>query len=214
VYVPRVSVEPWLDATHRLVHEEVVPTLKAAGFKKRGYRWTRPRPGGGQNELVLEWSRHESRDADSASFRCGGDERARRYVMSADYCLGSDAAQVSSFANSGHDAFAEAILGPLGLVARYREMLEELLSMGIGPPYSVTAPLPARDVDIDARARKVQAHHRYRWSDPEALRKTLRDDLRALLLVWDLTAYSGNDHFMRARIAAAFDERGYFRSWT
>ncbi|HEU0034599.1 MAG TPA: hypothetical protein VFQ53_28440 [Kofleriaceae bacterium] len=195
--------------TRRIVDEEVAPALKAAGFAKRQTTWTRPRPGGGDHTLVLAWSPYGD-----ARFECRGDDRARTYVMTAAYELGDDAAQISAFANSGHDAFAEPILGPLGLLEGYRAMIAELAEMNIGPVYAMTAPVPSRDVERDRLLRFTHARHRYRWSDPEALRRTLREDVQALLLVWELTAYSGNDHFVRPRIAEAFDERGYFRAWS
>jgi hypothetical protein len=206
-------VESWLDATHRIVDEEVAPALKVAGFKKNDHHWSRARPGGGTDELELQWSRYERRDSDSARFQCVGDERAKQYVMAAGYALGTDAAQVASFANSGRDSLAESVLGPIGLLAQYREWLAQLRAMGVPPPHSVTAPMPSREDEVDALARMVRAGHRHRWSDPEALRQTLRADLEALLLVWELTAYSGDDRLLRPRIAAALDERGYFRSW-
>ena len=207
-------VESWLDATHRIVDEEVAPTLKSAGFKKKHYCWSRPRSGGGTDELALQWSQYERRDSDSARFQCTGDEHAQMYVMNAGYALGTDAAQVASFANSGHDVFAEAVLGPIGLLAQYREWLEQLNATRIGPPYSITAPIPSREDELDALVRRVRSRHRYRWSDPEAFRWTLREDIKALRLVWELTAYSGDDRFLRPRIATAFDEHGFFRSWT
>ncbi|MEO8699027.1 MAG: hypothetical protein ABI867_03255 [Kofleriaceae bacterium] len=55
--------------------------------------------------------------------------------------LGDDESQIASFANSGRDALAEQILGPLGLLSGYRQWADS-----VGPElYSLTAPTPTSD---------------------------------------------------------------------
>jgi len=205
--------ESWLSATHRVADTELYPALEAAGLRRRKDRWSRPRVGGGEDSLVLQWSRYERHDADCARFSCTGDERARTYVMVSDYALGTDESQIAAFGNSGHDFLAELVLAPLGLLDVYRRRVDDVIASTSTRPYSLGSPMPTDAATIDKITRRVRFNHRYRWSDPDGLRSVLRDDTRALLLVWELASSSPNDRYLRRRIADAFDERGFYRAW-
>ena len=184
--------------------EEFGPALKTAGFRKQKHRWTRRRPGGGEDELRVQWSSFSRAQNDSVHFWCVGDARAKTYAMPSHWYLGSDIAQVYSFMNSGHDAFADEILGPLGLLELYAE------TATIGS-FSKIFPLPSDARHLERIKRLTRWSHRYRWSMPDALRSTLRHDLQALLVVFDKAAYMPLGRDLAERVAEALDAKGLQR---
>lgn len=194
----------WLDLSHQLFDEEFGPALKAAGFRKQKYRWTRRRPGGGEDELSVQWSSFNRTEHDSVHFWCVGDARAKTYAMPGFWYVGSDLAQVSSFMNSGHDALAEEILGPLGLLELYREK-------ATSASYSRSCALPREPRDLERLRRLTRWSHRYRWWMPDEVRSTLRHDVQALLVVFERAAYMPLGRELGERVAEALDAKGLER---
>jgi hypothetical protein len=113
-------------------------------------------------------------DVDSLSVRI-----ATRTGITRTFWHGSDTAQANFFVNTGDDDHADEILGPLGVLPEYRRLLAEFQSAGLLSLFCLTIrnALP----DKARLLRLLHEDHRYRWSDPAAVRAAVAAHMRAIL---------------------------------
>ena len=196
----------WPDVLHSLIEEELAPALERAGFARTRLEWRRGRPGDARSDLRLHFPSWTDPAGNKAMLLCNGDSRMTEYALTSQpWTVGTDTEQIYSFMNSGCDTWAEEVLGPLGLLDRYRREVSPT-------SFSVaTAAIPMAPGPRERIRRLTKFSHRYRWSDPAQLRGAVRRDLEVMQVAWEVESHLMPGPILDRLVAVELDRRGLER---
>ena len=159
----------WLDGLHTIFKATVEQPLTSAGWTRKGGSWS-GKVRGRVETVGVQWGRGQRSDSAAVWVRVGG---VQIWHV-------SDEAQARAFIDNGDDRFADAVLGPIGVLEEYRRQLALLVGDEADDAVCMNPRSTGQAAD-DRLLKVLQGASPYRWSDPEAVRAAMAARLAPLL---------------------------------